>query len=263
MGVDLGQVARAQTDNHKETKPAAAKRRLAKKIVSSAQAKLSGKKNHSSKRKINAKHASDGDNKHNKKTKHVKNTKNAKVHKHVHTPASSLHTDIKPISGDDVPITQPSDLWLAKDFPDIYKKVMYEGQLDEQSLKILESAYSYLGIPYRWGGTTPSGFDCSGFVRYVFNENGIPLGRSSQVQAQEGKPVRLSDLKPGDLIFFKMHHRIRDHYRVNHVGLYVGNGQFIHASCNAHAHEIKVDELESESYFPRIVEARRILENPQ
>jgi cell wall-associated NlpC family hydrolase len=140
---------------------------------------------------------------------------------------------------------------------------MYEGQLDEQSLKILESAYSYLGIPYRWGGTTPSGFDCSGFVRYVFNENGIPLGRSSQVQAQEGKPVRLSDLKPGDLIFFKMHHRTRDHYRVNHVGLYVGNGQFIHASCNAHAHEIKVDELESESYFPRIVEARRILENPQ
>jgi hypothetical protein len=177
--------------------------------------------------------------------------------------SASINAEEKPAPVDSIPYTQPSDLWLAKDSPEKYKQLVDESRLDELSLKVLESAYSYLGTPYRYGGSTPDGFDCSGFVMYVFNENGIQLSRSSREQVQEGRPVRLSDLKPGDLIFFKMHHRIRDHYRVNHVGLYVGNGRFIHASCNAHAHEIKVDELESESYFPRIVEARRVLENTQ
>lgn len=160
-----------------------------------------------------------------------------------------------------LPQVQFSDLWLAKDSPETYKKQMDDENLDDQTRSVLESAYKYIGTPYRWGGTTPDGFDCSGFVRYVFNENGIPLGRSSHVQVQEGKPVRLSDLKPGDLIFFKMRHRRRDRSHVNHVGLYVGNNKFIHAASNSRNHEITVEDLESNHYLPRIVAARRVLEN--
>ncbi len=263
MLADLGQVAQAQTTSKKEVKSVAAKNhKHPKKIANNVQARLSSKKTNASKKKAKAKHASAGDgNKNHKKTIHAKHTKKAKAHKHNYTQSSISHTDIKAALDYELPTMPPSDLWLAKDSPDLYKKVMYDGQLDERTVKILESAYNYLGTPYRWGGTTPSGFDCSGFVKYVFNENGIPLGRSSRVQAQEGESVRLSDLRPGDLIFFKMHHRIRDHYRVNHVGLYVGNGQFIHASCNSRTHVITVEDLESEHYFPRIVEVRRVLEN--
>ena len=260
---DFGQVAQAQTTSKKEVKSVAAKNhKHPKKIANNVQARLSSKKTDVLKKKNKAKHALAGDgNKNHKKTVQAKNTRKIKAHKRNYTQSSSLHTDMKPTLDYELPIMQPSDLWLAKDSPDLYKKMMYDGQLDERTLKILESAYSYLGTPYHWGGTTPRGFDCSGFVRYVFNENGVPLGRSSQVQAQEGKSVSVSDLRPGDLIFFKMHHRIRDHYRVNHVGLYVGNGQFIHASCNSRTHVITVEDLESEHYFPRIVEVRRVLEN--
>jgi cell wall-associated NlpC family hydrolase len=257
---DFGQAAQAQTTSKKEVKSVAEKKHKNSKKITNMQARLSSKKTNASKKKT--KHALAGDgNKTHRKTVHAKNTKTTKAHKRNHTQSSSSHTDIKPALDYELPTMPPSDLWLAKDSPDLYKEVMYDGQLDEQTIKILESAYSYLGTPYRWGGTTPSGFDCSGFVRYVFNENGIPLSRSSQVQAHEGKSVSLSDLRPGDLIFFKMHHRIRDHYRVNHVGLYVGNGQFIHASCNSRTHAITVEDLDSEHYFPRIVEVRRVLEN--
>lgn len=150
----------------------------------------------------------------------------------------------------------PADLWLAKDAPGTALSGEPAGEVDGLALKILESAYHYLGTPYRYGGTTPDGFDCSGFVRQVFGENGISLGRSSRDQAREGVPVSLSELKPGDLIFFNM--RPRKHRRIDHVGLYIGNGQFIHAS-STRSREIKIDDLETERYFNRVVGARRVL----
>jgi uncharacterized cupredoxin-like copper-binding protein len=197
---------------------------------------VAGKKHH---QKINlAKHSG-------KNAKH----RHARVSKPDHTIEAVSRTELTP--GD------PIDLWLAKDTPERLRKGLNDGELDEQTLKILESAYSYLGTPYRYGGTTPHGFDCSGFVRQVFSENGISLGRSSRDQALEGKQVSLSELKPGDLIFFNMNRRNR--LLIDHVGLYVGNGQFIHAASR-HSREIKIEDLDTERYLHKIVETRRVLE---
>jgi cell wall-associated NlpC family hydrolase len=81
-------------------------------------------------------------------------------------------------------------------------------------------AMQYLGTPYVWGGASPGGFDCSGFVMYVFSQMGISLPHSSYAQYGYGSPVSLSQLQPGDLVFFD---------GLGHVGIYVGGGSFIHA----------------------------------
>jgi peptidoglycan DL-endopeptidase CwlO len=81
-------------------------------------------------------------------------------------------------------------------------------------------AMRYLGVPYVWGGASPSGFDCSGLVMYVFAQIGVSLPHSSYAQFGMGAPVSMSQLQPGDLVFFA---------GASHVGIYIGGGQFIHA----------------------------------
>jgi peptidoglycan DL-endopeptidase CwlO len=81
-------------------------------------------------------------------------------------------------------------------------------------------AMQYLGTPYVWGGASPSGFDCSGFVMYVFSQVGVSLPHSSYAQYGYGSPVSRGDLQPGDLVFFD---------GLGHVGIYVGGGSFIHS----------------------------------
>jgi len=81
-------------------------------------------------------------------------------------------------------------------------------------------ALRYLGVPYLWGGATPSGFDCSGLVMYVYAQIGISLPHFAAAQYGMGTPVDRADLQPGDLVFFD---------GLNHVGIYIGDGQFVHA----------------------------------
>jgi cell wall-associated NlpC family hydrolase len=81
-------------------------------------------------------------------------------------------------------------------------------------------AMRYLGVPYVWGGASPRGFDCSGLVMYVFAQIGVSLPHSSYAQFGMGTPVSMSQLEPGDLVFFA---------GASHVGIYIGGGQFIHA----------------------------------
>ena len=93
---------------------------------------------------------------------------------------------------------------------------------------IIATAKKYLGVKYQWGGTTPSGFDCSGFVQYAFAQNGISLPRTSRDQFQVGTAVSFSSLKPGDLVFFSL-----DGDKViDHDGIYIGNGQFINSASS-------------------------------
>ncbi|MDR3602024.1 MAG: NlpC/P60 family protein [Desulfosporosinus sp.] len=94
---------------------------------------------------------------------------------------------------------------------------------------ILATANQYLGVKYQWGGSTPqTGFDCSGFVAYVFGQNGITLPRVSVDQYTVGTPVAYADLQPGDLVFFSF----TGDGVVNHVGIYLGGGEFINGSTS-------------------------------
>ena len=93
---------------------------------------------------------------------------------------------------------------------------------------IIATSKQYLGVHYVFGGTTPSGFDCSGFVQYVFAKNGISLPRVSRDQFKVGTSISYSNLKAGDLVFFSL----AKNGVVDHEGIYVGNGQFINASSS-------------------------------
>jgi cell wall-associated NlpC family hydrolase len=94
---------------------------------------------------------------------------------------------------------------------------------------ILATADDYVGTEYVWGGATPSGFDCSGFVQYVFREHGIELPRTSRQQAQVGRQVPLLEtaLRVGDLMFFAT-----DGTRIDHIAIYAGNDEILHSSSS-------------------------------
>jgi len=93
---------------------------------------------------------------------------------------------------------------------------------------IIATAKQYIGVKYVYGGTTPAGFDCSGFVKYVFAKNSISLPRVSRDQYKVGTAVSFSNLQPGDLVFFSL----AKNGVVDHDGIYVGNGQFINAASS-------------------------------
>ena len=98
-----------------------------------------------------------------------------------------------------------------------------------QTIKNIEySAKRFLGVPYVWGATGPDKFDCSGFTQWVFRDVGINIPRVSRDQAKVGEYVSFNNLQPGDMVFFDTHKKRTG--KVSHVGIYLGNGNFIHAS---------------------------------
>ncbi len=112
---------------------------------------------------------------------------------------------------------------------------------ESSSSSIVDVALSYLGVPYVWGGTTPSGFDCSGYVQYVFRQCGYSISRTATPQYDDGYAVSYSDLQPGDLVFFE---RTYNDTGITHVGIYIGGGDFVHAGSGC----VKISSL-SESYY--------------
>jgi cell wall-associated NlpC family hydrolase len=124
--------------------------------------------------------------------------------------------------------------------------------------RILATADRYVGTRYRYGGTTPgSGFDCSGFVQYVFGRNGVKLPRTSREQARSGRavPRGVSSLKPGDLLLFASRGR-----GVDHVAIYVGDNRILHSTAGAGG--VVYDDLATPRgkwYLARQVASRRVL----
>ncbi|MCL1843083.1 MAG: C40 family peptidase [Defluviitaleaceae bacterium] len=117
---------------------------------------------------------------------------------------------------------------------------------------IVEKSMNYIGTGYLWGGTTPNGFDCSGFMVYLFSAHGIHLNRRSSDQARNGTAVARNELERGDLIFFGSGNHI------SHVGMYIGYGEFIHSSSTASGGVI-VSSLSNSSNSGRFITARRVL----
>lgn len=118
---------------------------------------------------------------------------------------------------------------------------------------IVSFAKQYLGYPYVYGGTTPSGgFDCSGFVYYVFNSCGYSISRSCTVQAQSGTAVSRSELQPGDILFFNN----TSNGAIGHTGIYIGNGTFIHAANPRRG--VVTDTINSGYYNTYYYSARRV-----
>lgn len=122
---------------------------------------------------------------------------------------------------------------------------------------ILQEAKKYLGLKYIWGGTTPRGFDCSGFTSYVLAQKGVGIARSSRYQAKQGKAVELTEAKTGDLIFFSKYGKGG---RVTHVALVVDNKEdgvyIIHSTRRG----IVVDNLTKSNYWkPKILYAKDVI----
>ncbi|MBQ4087833.1 MAG: C40 family peptidase [Clostridia bacterium] len=120
--------------------------------------------------------------------------------------------------------------------------------------RVVQIAEQFLGLPYVYGGSTPAGFDCSGFTSYVYKQMGYTLNRVSADQIYNGIPVSKSELLPGDIILFKK----KNATRIHHVGIYVGNGMMIHSPQTGDV--IKYASIVNGYYNDCYYAARRIIQ---
>ena len=122
--------------------------------------------------------------------------------------------------------------------------------------QIVDYAATLLGCKYVYGGNSPSGFDCSGYVKYVFAHFGVNLSRTSASQYSNSVRISKSDLNVGDLVFFS---QTRGSSKVGHVGIYVGGGQFIHAASPGKG--VRYDSLSDSYYSSHYIGSGRVLSN--
>ncbi len=133
-------------------------------------------------------------------------------------------------------------------------KTYHISAIDKQ--KLLEDAKYFKGGKYVWGGTTPEGFDCSGYVQYLYKKHNVNLPRTAWAQSKKGLSIDKEDLQKGDLLFF-----LTDKKRgipVTHVGIYIGDGEFIHAASKKRG--IIISPITHGSYAKTFVSARRVTE---
>ena len=136
---------------------------------------------------------------------------------------------------------------------------IYPTTPDNKTIDSIErNAKKFLGVPYVWGATGPSKFDCSGFTQWVYRDVGIKIPRVSRDQAKVGEYIRYADLQRGDMVFFdtKKHRK----GKVTHVGIYLGNGDFIHASSSGK--KVVIYNFNKKSFYKkRFLWGRRVTNN--
>lgn len=146
------------------------------------------------------------------------------------------------------PDGQPAaQVMLASNNPTHDERVAQALANRRQSL--VNRALTYRGTPYVWGGTSTRGFDCSGFTQYLFRQQGKSIPRTAKQQFGAGTPVSRANLRQGDLVFFNTTGPI------THVGMYIGNGKFVHAANPRRG--VRVDNMSNSYYSSRYAGARR------
>lgn len=125
-----------------------------------------------------------------------------------------------------------------------------------QRQEVVLYAKTFLGTPYRNGGATREGMDCSGFVMSVYKHFALRLPRTSAGQSRVGQEIARVDMEAGDLVFFQTSRT----NPVTHVGIYIGRDQFIHASTSARS--VRIDDMEEDYFRHRFVTARRVIQDP-
>ena len=123
-----------------------------------------------------------------------------------------------------------------------------------QGQAIADFALQFVGYPYVYGGSSPSGFDCSGFTSYVYKQFGYSINRTASAQLDNGYAVSMSELQPGDLVMFKKGSTSK---RATHVGLYIGNNQFVHASTSSVG--VIISSMSEAYYTTGFVGGRRLV----
>lgn len=122
--------------------------------------------------------------------------------------------------------------------------------LDPVRARVVFTALQMVGVPYRWGGQDPEGFDCSGLVLYSYSNAGLTLPRTSREQFRATRPVRLQEIVPGDLVFFNTRED------ASHVGIYVGEGRFVHAPASNRS--VRLERLDNSYYQQRFIRGGRV-----
>lgn len=171
-------------------------------------------------------------------------------------------------TGTGVTITGQTDKWYRVEYNGtegyVFKTYLSTSSSSSASLssssssssageRIVSKAKEYLGVPYVYGGTSPSGFDCSGFVYYVYRQCGYSITRTATTQNRDGYQVSRSNLQPGDIIIFYNSAKTA----IGHSAIYIGNGQFIHASSSGG--RVMITNLSSTYYDTHFYSARRIV----
>lgn len=124
------------------------------------------------------------------------------------------------------------------------------GPVDPVRTQAVFTAMQMVGVPYRWGGSTPEGFDCSGLVQYVYSNAGLELPRTAAAQLKAVTPLTLDNAEAGDLLFF------RDGGRTSHVAIYLGQGRFVHAPSTGNS--VSLDSFSNAYWRMRFARAGRV-----
>jgi len=173
--------------------------------------------------------------------------------------------ELKEINGLETDILKPGQRLLLEPEGEVYDAKLLEEKIEEEIKKVSESeeltlkeklilfAEKFLDIPYRFGGNSLLGIDCSAYVKKVYSLIGIELPRSARLQYHEGETVNKKELSIGDLVFFRTYASFP-----SHVGIYLGNDLFIHASSADR--RVTIDSLNTPYYMKRFIGAKRLIE---
>lgn len=150
-------------------------------------------------------------------------------------------------------------LKTARDVADAGTIIASSGSSKKRAKAAVATGRHYLGVPYVWGGSTPDGFDCSGFVQFVYRKHGVPLPRTSRQMAHAGQRLRpsIASLREGDLMLFRGRNGV-----ISHVALYAGRNRILHSSSSGRG--VGFDDLDTKrgAYFrSHLVAARRVTGN--